>query len=195
MKRAAIIAACIVAALVIAFAGFVGFMQWVHADSVTGDDGVAAGYADHVETGGPIEAAYQAPGPHAVTVNLVDDYTVAVPEGDGPWPTVVMVNGTSTPASDYLPILEHLASWGFVVVGNEEPHAGDAQSTLRTIDALSSLEPRADVERIALYGHSQGGVGAFNATAENGAIDAVYVASPASANIAKTTAGPTASTR
>lgn len=185
MKRTAIIVLSPLTVLLIGFVGFIGFMQWVHAGSVTGDDGVAADYTDHVETGGPIEATYQATGPHTVETRNVDAYTVVAPVGAGPWPAVVMVNGTATPASEYMPLLDHLASWGFVVVGNEDAQAGDGQSTLRTIEALADLEPRADVKRIGLYGHSQGGVGAFNAAAQSENVSAVYVASPAAASIAK----------
>ena len=38
--------------------------------------------------------------------------------------TVVLVaNGTDIPASDSMPILEHLASRGFLVVGNQDPES------------------------------------------------------------------------
>lgn len=178
------------AALVIAFLVFVWFMQWVHAGSVTGDDGVAEGYAQHVDTGGQLEAQYQADGPHEEELHHEGEFTVAAPVGEGSWPVVVMVNGTRTPASDYQPILEHLASWGFVVVGDEEPHAGDGEAALSTLASVAELEPRADVGQVGLYGHSQGGVGAFNAAADSDAVDAVYVASPASAKIAKRNGWP-----
>lgn len=32
-----------------------------------------------------------------------------------------MVNGTGVYASKYPAVFEHLASWGFIVVGNEDP--------------------------------------------------------------------------
>lgn len=175
---------------VVAFAAFIGFLQWVMAGSVTGDDGVAAGYAQKVETGGEIEAQYQQMGPHEIQTEQVDDYTIVSPVGDGPWPAVVMVNGTGTPASTYLPILEHLASWGFVVVGNEDGSSGKGESTLTALDALSELDPRIDTDKVALFGHSQGGVGAFNAAAQSDLVSAVYVASPASPSIASSNNWP-----
>ena len=60
MKKFVIGIIAVVAVIVVAFVGFVGFMQWVDADSVTGDDGVAAGYS--AETGGPLEASFAGEG-------------------------------------------------------------------------------------------------------------------------------------
>ena len=44
----------------------------------------------------------------------------AVKTGKGTYPLVVMVNGTGVAASKYKPIFEHLASWSFIVIGNED---------------------------------------------------------------------------
>ena len=38
----------------------------------------------------------------------------------GKYPVVLFVNGTSVAASRYEPVVEHLASWGFIAVGNEK---------------------------------------------------------------------------
>ena len=57
----------------------------------------------------------------------IEHYTLVYPqkieEKSDKIPVVLVVNGTCTPASDYMPILEHLASRGFLVVGNQDPES------------------------------------------------------------------------
>lgn len=48
-------------------------------------------------------------------------YPADLPQSDAQYPVVVMVNGTGVYASKYPAVFEHLASWGFIVVGNEDP--------------------------------------------------------------------------
>lgn len=182
MKKLVVGIIAVVAVIVVAFVGFVGFMQWVDADSVTGDDGVAAGYS--AETGGPLEASFAGEGPHEVDVRRDGDVTIAAPTGAGPFPAVVMANGTNTPLSSYLPVAEHLASWGFVVVGDETPHTGTGENVVHLIERLPDLESRVDRSRVGIFGHSQGGAGAINAAA-HADVAAVYAASPASHKVAQ----------
>lgn len=40
-----------------------------------------------------------------------------------------MVNGTELPCNQYEPIFEHLASRGFIVIGNDNEAAGDGKSS------------------------------------------------------------------
>ncbi len=47
------------------------------------------------------------------------------------WPVVVWVNGGGVPVSDYKPVLDHMASWGFIVIGCE-----DADSACRITSSL-----------------------------------------------------------
>lgn len=143
---------------------------------------VAQDYYEHVETGGPVEARYTAMGPYQVghqDFDAADDtikkYEVWYPadlEGsDRAWPVVVVANGTGTPASKYQAVFEHLASWGFVVVGNEDPSSWSGESCERSLafllaqneDAQSVFYQRIDGERVGLAGHSQGGVAVVNA--------------------------------
>ena len=182
MKKLVIGAVSVAAVIVVAFVGFVGFMQWVDADSVTGDDGVAAGYS--AETGGPLEASFADEGSHEVNVRRDGDVTVVAPTGAGPLPAVVMANGTNTPLSSYLPVAEHLASWGFVVVGDETPHTGTGENVVHLLERLPELDSRVDRSRVGIFGHSQGGAGAINAAAQV-EVAAVYAASPASHNVAR----------
>lgn len=47
---------------------------------------------------------------------------------DKQYPVVMVVNGSNTPAKIYLPFFQRLASWGFVVVGMDDPQAGTGTS-------------------------------------------------------------------
>lgn len=181
MRKVLIGLGTVVALLVVVMVGFVAFMKWVDADSVTGDDGVAAGYS--FEAGGPLESTFAQRGPQEIETRREDDVTVVAPKGPGPFPAVVLANGTSTPLSSYLPVAEHLASWGFVVIGDETMNTGTGENVVRLIERLPELEPRVDRARVGVFGHSQGGAGAINAASKVD-VAAVYVASPASHKVA-----------
>lgn len=99
-----------------------------------------------------------------------------------------MVNGTGVPASKYEAVLEHLATWGFIVIGNEDASSWDGVSSSASLDFLLTLNDspdsvfyqKIDTNNIGIAGHSQGGVGAINAASvfENSDIyGSVYVAS------------------
>ena len=90
------------------------------------------------------------------------------------WPVVVMANGTGVLATRYIPIFEHLASWGFVVVGNQDGSSWFGNSTSATLDWIlaqnnasdSPFFGKIDTEAIGLAGHSQGGVATFYAATQ-----------------------------
>ena len=153
----------IVAILVVCLIGFVATMMYLN-KSTTGDDGVAAGYAEKISFSGQLEQRYSKPGPYQV------------------------VESTRTPSTTYAPILEHLASWGFVVVGNEDPNSGSGASTSAMLDAVlqmngtegSPLRNIVNTNKIGVSGHSQGGAGAINAATNypnSGQYAALYTAS------------------
>ena len=50
-------------------------------------------------------------------------YPRELENGETTWPMIMVVNASGTPASSYEPFFPRLASWGFVVVGNEDGHA------------------------------------------------------------------------
>lgn len=152
------------------------FLFWLsHRPFVPGD------YTQTVETGGEIEARYMAMGSHGVEyieAEAPEDwktfqayYPADLPEREGPYPVVVFVNGTGVPASKYPALFRHLASWGFIVLGNEDPSTctGDsADATLAWLlgeneDPDSLFYQKVDLAHIGISGHSQGGVGVFNA--------------------------------
>ena len=142
---------------------------------------VPGNYTKTVETGGELEAKYLAMGQYEVKhteTNAPDDwekfityYPAEMETADKTYPVVVMVNGTGVYASKYPALFKHLASWGFIVIGNEDPStcSGDsADATLAYLlgqndDLNSVFYQKVDAAHIGITGHSQGGVGVFNA--------------------------------
>lgn len=142
-------------------------------------------YTKTVKTGSEIEAKYLAMGSSKVryiqenTDEPIKEYEIYYPaelETSGKsYPAVIFVNGSGIPGSKYKALFRHLASWGFIVVGNEDPGAGNGASTERTLlgllelneDAGSVLCGKIDTENIGISGHSQGGAGVLNAVTDS----------------------------
>lgn len=138
-------------------------------------------YTKTVKTGGTIERTYLSNGPHSTASQSLaapkpmEKYEIYYPSDltatKDTYPAVILVNGSGTPAKRYPAMFQHLASWGFIVIGNEDPGTGmgaSADSTAAKLLALNQTPDsifyhRIDTERIGISGHSQGGVGVFNA--------------------------------
>ncbi len=173
---------------------------------------VAERYWEKVTSDKILEQKYTNPGDYetASFVKLSDDekigqfkiwYPAGIEETDNTCPAVVMVNGTGVPASKYEAVFEHLASWGFIVIGNEDGSSWDGVSSAKSLELLlelnkeedSMLYGKVDVENIGVAGHSQGGVGAINAVAnqENGHMyKAIYTASTTHIDLANALSWP-----
>lgn len=141
-------------------------------------------YTKTVETGGELEAKYLAMGQYEVKHTEADApedwgkfityYPAEMETESKTYPVVVMVNGTGVYASKYPALFKHLASWGFIVIGNEDPStcSGDsADATLAYLleqndDPNSAFYQKVDTAHIGITGHSQGGVGVFNAVTQ-----------------------------
>lgn len=194
MKKVIKIILCIVLAVIILSLGgcslFLGIMNHRNEN-----------YWKYAETGGYIEAKYTDLGTYAVSYaefnadgKVWGKYEVWYPsemKESVTYPVVVMANGTGTKASQYREVFKHLASWGFIVVGNEDDNSRTGESSATTLDFILSLNEnkasdffrRIDTENIGIAGHSQGGVGALNAVTEqpNGNMyKAIWVASTTS---------------
>ena len=137
---------------------------------------------------GAIEEKYTALGEYEVSSEQFDAddvckkfsvwYPSELENGNKAYPLVLMVNGTGAKASASSSGFRHLASWGFIVVGNEDENTRTGESTATTLDFMlaQNADPqsifygRIDTENIGIAGHSQGGVGAINAVTqqENG---------------------------
>ncbi len=83
----------------------------------------------------------------------------------------MVVNASGTPAASYEPFFERLASWGFVVIGNEDGQTGTGETASITLEAVLNLKEtviagRIDTENMGIIGYSQGGAGALAAVSE-----------------------------
>lgn len=137
-----------------------------------------------VETGGKIEAKYLSMGAHEVKYTEAAApgdwkrfeafYPAELERGEDAWPVVLFANGTGVAASKYKALFKHLASWGFIVLGSEDPSTCTGASAEAALVWLleqngapgSVFYQKVDVEHIGISGHSQGGVAVFNAVGE-----------------------------
>ncbi len=98
-------------------------------------------------------------------------YPSEMKDKDEKYPLVIMSNGTGIKASKYTEVFKHLASWGFIVAGNEDENSRTGASSAATLDYILKLNEdssskfygKIDTDNIGIAGHSQGGVGAINA--------------------------------
>lgn len=137
----------------------------------------------------PLEQRYSQLGSHEVLqLDMPSDderigavrmwYPAELEASDASWPVVVVVNASGSPANVYEPWFARLASWGFVVVGNEDPQAGTGEAASLTLDVVMDLpegcplEGKLDGGRMGIVGFSQGGAGALAALTqyENGSL-------------------------
>ena len=164
----------IIAALIIMF---ILFLLWSGKQPMVKD-----GYYNDVQTSVPLEQKYTLKGNYEISYYEQDAnnkqwkkyeiwYPTEMETSEGTYPLVVMVNGTGVSASKYKPIFEHLASWGFIVIGNEDESAGNGASAAASLDYIlwlnsdsnSMFYGKVDVDNIGIGGHSQGGLGTINA--------------------------------
>ncbi|WP_145407646.1 poly(ethylene terephthalate) hydrolase family protein [Paenibacillus xylanexedens] len=151
---------------------------------------VPENYTTNVQTGGAIESKYISMGRYEVSyketpvLQNFKKYEIYYPtklESESKsYPVVVVANGSGLPASKYPALQKHLASWGFVVIATEETYSWNgfgAEMSLRHLNMLNNTEnigdehnifyKKIDLENVGITGHSQGGVGVFNAITAN----------------------------
>ena len=166
---------------------------------------VPKNYTKTVETGGSIEAQYLKNGTYktAYTEAEADErlgkYEIFYPDElvsvERKYPVIVVSNGTGVKASKYKALFEHFASWGFVVIGNEEENSWDGASAEMSLNYLlecnadkdSIFYRKIDTDSIGSLGHSQGGVGAISAvtnTAHSDMYKTVVAESPTNPELA-----------
>ena len=104
------------------------------------------------------------------------------------YPVVVFANGSGVRYYRYEEVFEHLASWGFVVVGNDEPTSFSGVSSSKSLALMDQLNAdknsifyqKLNTHNAGISGHSQGGVGAINGAtkfANSSQFKAVFTAS------------------
>lgn len=139
-------------------------------------------YYTTVQAGAPLEQKYSGRGNYEVSSLVVSMpgtamqnlrlwYPAQLEQSKESWPLIVVVNASNTAALNYEAWFERLASWGFIVAGNDDRQAGTGQSTADTLDAVLAMDQdpasvlcgKIDREAIGAVGYSQGGAGAINA--------------------------------
>lgn len=152
----------------------IGFIYLIHKPAVPDH------YWNKIKTDGKSEARYNRLGPYTVQTEKYpapqDDrdkkenfYQIWYPSEAGKYPLVVMVNGTGLPCSRYEQVFQHIASYGYVVIGNNYGTNWDGlhpSETLQFALDTEEISSMIDPEKIAVGGHSQGGMGTFNAITE-----------------------------
>ena len=139
------------------------------------------GYNKKIETGGNIEYKYLQKGKYEtshITVKVekpMKKYTIYYPselESDNKkYPLVFITNGTGGKATMYKPLYKRLASWGFIVIGNQDKGTGTGESTSKTLDYMleenenkdSIFYHKIDIDNIGIFGFSQGGAAVMRA--------------------------------
>lgn len=133
-------------------------------------------------SGGPLEQKYAGAGPLEVSNVVIKAenktigkyrifYPTKMEQEDGAYPLIVVTNASNTAAINYKPFFERLASWGFIVIGNDDRQTGTGKTTSETLDYIlacredesSIFYGKIDEEKIGCVGYSQGGAGAINA--------------------------------
>lgn len=177
MKIMKIILIVVLISIVVLIAGFI---VWIKAaDKIPA---VKSKYYNEVKPDKEIESIYTGIGIYEVKSVVYDSseesyekYRVWYPEelesSNYTYPIVVMANGTGVPYRKYEAVFEHLASWGFIVIGNDDMESWSGTSSSKSLELLIDLNAqkdsifyqKIDEEHIGVAGHSQGGVAAINA--------------------------------
>ncbi len=142
-------------------------------------------YTETVKTDGIIESKYLKNGKYEVsyyeekTDEKFEKYEVYYPKEleskNKKYPVVVFVNGTGVKGSKYKSLFKHLASWGFIVIGNEEEESWNGIASEKSLAFIlkenenkdSKFYNKIDIDNIGVSGHSQGGAGVFTTITEH----------------------------
>ncbi len=127
----------------------------------------------------PIEDFFGLPGPFSVVKDTStgpgNDFTLYTPAGIGSTsflhPVITWGNGTFATPALYDGLLEHLASYGFVIIASNALFTGSGSQMIEGVDWVlaendnpaSSLFGAIDTGAVGATGHSQGGGGTINA--------------------------------
>lgn len=155
-------------------------------------------YYSQIKTA-PLEQKYLARGQYAVASQIVPssqkefkEYKIYYPQNiqslNEKLPVIVIANGTGFPYTKFEPALNRLASWGFVVIANDEAHSWSGLSSSQGLALLDKLNAdknsvffnKLNTQNAGIAGHSQGGVGAINGAtrfANSAQFKAIYTAS------------------
>lgn len=139
-------------------------------------------YYTQTQTNYPIERQYTGMGQYAVQSQVFPSndarfksykvwYPANIAQSTKPFPVIVSANGTGFPYQKYEPVLTRLASWGFVVIGNDDGTSWSGLSSSQSLAKLGELNTdknsvfygKLNINNSGIVGHSQGGFGVVNA--------------------------------
>lgn len=182
MKKLLKVLLIIFGVIIVLAVAVVSFLIWASKQPAVKDD-----YFEDITTDKPLEQKYTNKGTYEVSYIQYDAndekigqfkiwYPTEMKNSDAVYPLVVMVNGTGVKASRYEAVFDHLASHGFIVIGNEDESSWDGISSSASLDFMldcnvdisSIFYGKIDTDNIGIAGHSQGGVGAINAVTNQG---------------------------
>ena len=141
---------------------------------------VSKDYNTRVTAGGDIEKQYLEYGKYEVSVfkKKTDDslekiyvyYPSELKTADKKYPAVVYSNGTGQKGRLYKHLYRHLASYGFIVIANDDPESYSGLPAEKSLSFIleenennkSIFYQKVDLNNIGTYGHSQGGAAVFN---------------------------------
>ncbi len=176
MKKALIVLGIILGMIVLAVVVFF-VVQQIKTHKTLNDPRLPENYYELIQTGGDLEKKYLGKGNFSVEQITIQSENKSVKNiyiycpselktSAEQYPLVMVVNGSQTPAKTYLPFFERLASWGFIVVGNDDPQPGTGETASFTLDYVlneSEIKDSIDRSHMGIAGYSQGGAGAINA--------------------------------
>lgn len=117
-------------------------------------------------------------------------YPSELEESEKQYPMILVVNASNMAALNYEPYFCRLASWGFIVVGNDDRQTGTGVTASKTLDFMLDLNSDCDSDfygkidetAIGCVGYSQGDAGAINAVTQyenSGKFTALFTGSAA----------------
>lgn len=142
---------------------------------------LGSNYMKSVKTGGSIEQQYLQRGNYDTShmtekaENPMKKYSIYYPENlesnNQTYPMVIITNGTGGKATMYKAAYERLASWGFIVVGNQDKGTGTGKTASLTLEHMlqenenqnSIFFHKIDTKNIGITGFSQGGAAVMRA--------------------------------
>lgn len=148
MKKIFKVIGVMILIIILLFIGLIFIISFVPA--------VPKNYTNDVKTGGDIEKKYIAMGSYDVkdikikATELTKYNYVYYPEeletADKEYPVVIVLNGTGILPKKYKALFKHLASWGFIVVGNDDGSTGFGKSADETMDYIIIAGTQGDFE-------------------------------------------------
>ncbi|MFG1790607.1 acetylxylan esterase [Nocardia sp. NPDC049149] len=122
----------------------------------------------------PPAVEWDKPGPYKVQVQGIKEHTLYFPAKMDRHPVIIWGNGSLAVPAIYDGLLEHWASYGFIVAAANTVWATSGVEMLQGIDLLARLNQQSDspfhrkvdLAHIGASGHSRGGGGSLNAGAD-----------------------------